>query len=1050
MEKKRLLNHVKPSGRSLSLLVTLLALLPQSMWAQTDYGLSVGGVAVTSENAEAITGDNISGTISFDPSTNKLTLDNASVNGFADSNGCIVSRLSDLTIVIKGNNKLECSKDSCTAIRSEAVATLTIEKGEDECSLYFSGSRAIRDFKTLTLTGIHWDWGNNYTYDVGNFGYGEGYGLLDVKGEEAGDVRLSDDALDPPSMFVEENQMIGFEYDDVSKVFYSIDYVDSSLEDIEETELNVQEPYVTLEGPCTVTAYAQNGDFKSATITGKLFGFASTVTVKNQQIDNQTVDLPSIVPAIGDGLSIQDVSISTNETAAPAYIGQNKEIVVSNDVLSGTCTVTAYLNTIVGADAELSYTILNREDYSRGGYPLQFTLEVQAPTTYGIVVNGTTINENNRANVLGDVTKSVRFDGNKTLILDHAALTSIETSLSEGGELKVFLIGENTVTHIMDTGQQMPKLTIETAYNNPGKLTLGEYGNGVVTGFNSVDIVQPLAILIPEGAESLIGTEAAISNATIGAPLNLIIDNVTETTQGVETNLDYSNPTGENAAVVSSPLTNTIINNVLYTLHDTQTADAADDGYDTKTKQIVLNSNSVMTDKDVAAVNLSVETGLLLPGTNAYAEQYNGLTFMVPAGTGKITLDTNTAPDREFHLTVGAQDPVTVINKVDNNNTAFSIDYAVSKSTYVYLYLTAKAASSRGSHRIGPKSGIGGGLGSLKVSSSEGDIATPAVVPSSYKMCTADMVSYGATGGITVDDASVTDIDATAFIKGGSAASRRALYENVPFIDLTKTCIVGKDVSRKSGAFEGFPGSTLIYLPAGNTSSESNVIIGKVCEKMVLNGADDNTKAFELIDNVKEFTAANAKLERTFGKVSSTVYLPFGISNPADYGEFWTISAVDTENLDVTLSKAATVEANTAYVFIPKDGVSELEVKNTTVKKLSVPSDAKLQGTFEVKDYEDGMYCYAGDDEGDDIKTGDFVKMGPGSKVPPFRAFFKTTSAASRFAIIWDGDGTTGLRSVLTDGFEGQNIWYDLSGRRIDKPATKGIFIHNGKKYINK
>ncbi len=1035
MEKKRLLNHLKPSGRSLSLpvmlLVTAMTLLPQSMWGQTEYGFSIGGTEITSENISSYSG------LTFDSETNTLTLNGAYVQG------SIMSGLNALTIRLVGSNEVQTISYS-----GEGSGTLTIMKDANSeeaatLNLSFTGTSqsnsVISGFSSLT-TDLYMISGSNVvTYDTNS------KQVLDASGAPVTILTITNE-IEKPSLYGgynSDNNTYTFGFEGEGEIHYSIYYVNDKQEDVKDATYEMGQDEVELLGAATVTAWRQVGSLKSAEVKGKLFELSkTTLSVINGK--ESKAQAPALVPGVevGDGVTVTYSQSSAADFSDIATINET----TGEMTIKGPGTA-IFLVTVEGSENSNVFNEYNE-------IPLSFTLSVE--DGYPIWINDGTgeaairVTEENREHILGENNTSVRFDGNKTLILDHATLTSIESSLSEGGELKVFLIGENTVTHMMDTGQQAPKLTIETAYNNPGRLTLGEYGNGVVMGFSGDDIVQPLAILSPDGVKSLIGTTAAISNATIGAPLNLIIDNVTETAQGVETNLDYSNPTGDNAGVASSSLTNTIINNVLYTLHDTQTAGATDDGYDTDTKQIVLNS--LMTDGAVKEVNSKVEDGSLLPGTNDYASSYNGLTFMVPAGTGTISLETNTAADREFHLMVGDQDPVTVINKEDNDNAAFSIDYAVSKSTYVYLYLVEKAAalaSSRGSHRIGPKSGIGGGLGALSVKSLAEDIASPAVIPSNYKMCTASMVTYSGTGGIIVDDATVTDIDAAAFVKGGSAASRRALYENVPFVDLSQTSIVGKDISRSEGAFEGFPESTLIYLPAGNTSSEPNIIIGKVCEKMVLNGADNNTKAFELIDKVTEFTAANAKLERSFGSVSSTVYLPFGISKPADYGDFWTISAVDTEKLEVTLTKAATVEANTAYVFIPKEGVTELEVKNTKVKKLSVPSDAKLQGTYEVKDYEDGMYCYAGDDE-DDIKKGDFVKMGSGSKVPPFRAYFKTISAGSRFTTIWDGDDTTGLRSVLTDGFDGQNLWYDLNGRRIDKPATKGIFIHNGKKYINK
>lgn len=49
--------------------------------APTSYGLTVGGVEVTSNNASSITGTNISGTVSFDATENTLTLNGATITG---------------------------------------------------------------------------------------------------------------------------------------------------------------------------------------------------------------------------------------------------------------------------------------------------------------------------------------------------------------------------------------------------------------------------------------------------------------------------------------------------------------------------------------------------------------------------------------------------------------------------------------------------------------------------------------------------------------------------------------------------------------------------------------------------------------------------------------------------------------------------------------------------------------------------------------------------------------------------------------------------------
>lgn len=75
------------------------------------------------------------------------------------------------------------------------------------------------------------------------------------------------------------------------------------------------------------------------------------------------------------------------------------------------------------------------------------------------------------------------------------------------------------------------------------------------------------------------------------------------------------------------------------------------------------------------------------------------------------------------------------------------------------------------------------------------------------------------------------------------------------------------------------------------------------------------------------------------------------------------------------------------------------------------------------------------------------------SKVKPYRAYFRfrdfTDAMHSRSIIIVE-DGATGIR--LIDGAQADGgDWYDLSGRRLSgKPASKGVYIQNGKKVVIK
>ena len=88
------------------------------------------------------------------------------------------------------------------------------------------------------------------------------------------------------------------------------------------------------------------------------------------------------------------------------------------------------------------------------------------------------------------------------------------------------------------------------------------------------------------------------------------------------------------------------------------------------------------------------------------------------------------------------------------------------------------------------------------------------------------------------------------------------------------------------------------------------------------------------------------------------------------------------------------------------------------------------------------------------LYNNEFVKASPGS-IPTGKNYLDLSApAASRNLIIDDAGETTGIVSMdngklIMDNEAGAQ-WYDLQGRRIQKPTKAGIYIQNGKKTIIK
>lgn len=100
-------------GKGLLSLVALFVMLlaPQRAWAQADYGLTVAGVAVTSDNATNIIGQNIlAGTVTYEDGSHTLTLDHATING-----SVVVTGGFDLVVCLVGDNTIQGTGETSLA-----------------------------------------------------------------------------------------------------------------------------------------------------------------------------------------------------------------------------------------------------------------------------------------------------------------------------------------------------------------------------------------------------------------------------------------------------------------------------------------------------------------------------------------------------------------------------------------------------------------------------------------------------------------------------------------------------------------------------------------------------------------------------------------------------------------------------------------------------------------------------------------------------------------------------------------------------------------------
>lgn len=258
----------------------------------------------------------------------------------------------------------------------------------------------------------------------------------------------------------------------------------------------------------------------------------------------------------------------------------------------------------------------------------------------------------------------------------------------------------------------------------------------------------------------------------------------------------------------------------------------------------------------------------------------------------------------------------------------------------------------------------------------------------------------------------------------------------------------------------------------GITFGDDEIVIDGTAEKV--SGAIEGLKASTVI------------LSRPFvSSTASTVMLPFDF-NLATFstGKFYTFGGVSYEESEskwvADMNEVNSISANTPYLFMPDGNLTELEFTSETgiaLKNVAQGSTGKddwtFSGTFDKLTYGDNLtaeyvYGFAGTAQSgaglDDVKVGDFVRAGAGATILPTRCYLtrddelvaaplhRAAAAPTSIEVrLHSSDGQVTKLDEQLKVVDDTDQWYTIDGRKLSgQPTTKGIFIKNGKKYINK
>ena len=418
-----------------------------------------------------------------------------------------------------------------------------------------------------------------------------------------------------------------------------------------------------------------------------------------------------------------------------------------------------------------------------------------------------------------------------------------------------------------------------------------------------------------------------------------------------------------------------------------------------------------------------------VPGLPAFNKAFTGITLMVPAGDGTVTIDAKTAGAGFLAVVVGNGKPS--FFKSDDVYKSFEVPYACVRNTYIYIYHTETSAASRG-RAPGRKMANTTTLKSVKVKARRVTSAPPS--PSEKKLLTRAIVNE-----IPVTDGHLV-IEGSEYVGAEGDAFSDLDPNAIKYIDLSKTSFASVE-KRSNSLWEKLP-YTLVFLPEGCVTPESsneNFIIGDICENLQL-------KSSVKYDFPYDFLAINATLDTDLSSLpdqTTTVTLPFGLDDvqAAQIGTFYQFKNIADGK--VNMQPVATPEANKPYLL--KASVAALSAEMVEVKA-SVSSagarraatDPEFVGVFEPTTLSSDAYIY---------KEGQFELVTTATTLNAFQAYIKAPGATVTpltIAFI-----TSGIDMVHGGGVDGAPVYYDLQGRRVLYPK-KGLYILNGNKVIIK
>ena len=518
--------------------------------------------------------------------------------------------------------------------------------------------------------------------------------------------------FDEPTLTVTPETLVPIEYESTKPEFATIDKNTGVVTLVGKGETTIKavfpgnEIYEAAEASYTLTikqvktelkystdkvTVAMGAEFEAPTLTVLPEGLAG-ITYTSSNTNAATISAEGKVTLVGEGETVIKASFAGNAIYEPA---------------------------------EASYTL---------------TVEKGVGEGYALWIGDIQVTEDNKGNILGDENKTFTYNPEQKQIVitnNQDKTIAIESRMEN---LTIYLNSQegqegNKLKKIFynNLGNAENKGNLKfIAFNNntitPSTVVIENTdGESVISGFEKVELDQDSKVIViePENAEYKNGqmyytaknddgttTEKIASKMTIGQPMSTIDQIVTFNLYTAQVKDENGNPIynldGTPKMIDSK---NVVVMDVLITLPNSGEVNS-NEGFDqnnTDGRPGINIETVTMTDAKVKEIAKKVRGGLLIPTSESFADEYVGMTMLLPAGKGNITTELITDPGYEFHALIAE----------DENSEPFFVPigaqqtpFDVKRTSFCYIYLVKSGASTR----LGKREKVHGKVYSVGVS----------------------------------------------------------------------------------------------------------------------------------------------------------------------------------------------------------------------------------------------------------------------------------------------------------------------------------------------